>query len=247
MSDLHLPKEWQIVMWSDLTSNDGFKRGPFGGSLKKECFVNKGYAVYEQYAPINDDCTRFRYFIQEDKFNELAGFSVNEGDFLISCSGTIGRITQVPVGAPKGIINQALLRIRLVKGKIDSDYFIKLFRSPSVQSQILNKTVGGTIQNLAAVKELKEIHLPLPPLAEQKIIADKLDTLLAQVESIKARLERIPEILKQLRQSVLAAAVSGKLTEEWRRINTNHIRQDIYSIDKYWENEYKKNNKKYKK
>ncbi|WP_406859360.1 restriction endonuclease subunit S [Acinetobacter baumannii] len=216
MSDLHLPKEWQIVMWSDLTSNDGFKRGPFGGSLKKECFVNKGYAVYEQYAPINDDCTRFRYFIQEDKFNELAGFSVNEGDFLISCSGTIGRITQVPVGAPKGIINQALLRIRLVKGKIDSDYFIKLFRSPSVQSQILNKTVGGTIQNLAAVKELKEIHLPLPPLAEQKIIADKLDTLLAQVESIKARLERIPEILKQLRQSVLAAAVSGKLTEEWR-------------------------------
>ncbi len=216
MSDLHLPKEWQIVMWSDLTSNDGFKRGPFGGSLKKECFVNKGYAVYEQYAPINDDCTRFRYFIQEDKFNELAGFSVNEGDFLISCSGTIGRITQVPVGAPKGIINQALLRIRLVKGKIDSDYFIKLFRSPSVQSQILNKTVGGTIQNLAAVKELKEIHLPLPPLAEQKIIADKLDTLLAQVESIKARLERIPEILKQFRQSVLAAAVSGKLTEEWR-------------------------------
>ncbi len=215
MSDLHLPKEWQIVMWSDLTSNDGFKRGPFGGSLKKECFVNKGYAVYEQYAPINDDCTRFRYFIQEDKFNELAGFSVNEGDFLISCSGTIGRITQVPVGAPKGIINQALLRIRLVKGKIDSDYFIKLFRSPSVQSQILNKTVGGTIQNLAAVKELKEIHLPLPPLAEQKIIADKLDILLAQVESIKARLERIPEILKQFRQSVLAAAVSGKLIEEW--------------------------------
>ncbi|CAA6820461.1 MAG: Type I restriction-modification system, specificity subunit S (EC, partial [uncultured Thiotrichaceae bacterium] len=58
---------------------------------------------------------------------------------------------------------------------------------------------------------------PLPPLAEQKVIADKLDSLLAQVETTKARLDRIPDILKRFRQSVLAAAVSGRLTEDWRR------------------------------
>jgi hypothetical protein len=51
---------------------------------------------------------------------------------------------------------------------------------------------------------------------EQKVIADKLDTLLSQVDNTKARLERIPQILKRFRQSVLAAAVSGRLTEEWR-------------------------------
>lgn len=56
----------------------------------------------------------------------------------------------------------------------------------------------------------------LAPLAEQKVIADKLDTLLAQVENTKARLERIPQILKRFRQSALGAAVSGRLTEEWR-------------------------------
>ncbi|SFE55171.1 type I restriction enzyme, S subunit [Marinobacter sp. DSM 26671] len=56
----------------------------------------------------------------------------------------------------------------------------------------------------------------LAPLAEQKVIADKLDTLLAQVENTKARLELIPHLLKRFRQSVLAAAVSGRLTEEWR-------------------------------
>ena len=58
--------------------------------------------------------------------------------------------------------------------------------------------------------------ITLPPLAEQKVIADKLDTLLAQVENTKARLERIPQILKRFRQSVLAAAVSGRLTEDCR-------------------------------
>jgi type I restriction enzyme S subunit len=60
----------------------------------------------------------------------------------------------------------------------------------------------------------------LPPLAEQKVIADKLDTLLAQVESTKARLERIPQILKRFRQSVLAAAARGELTKDWREQNT---------------------------
>ncbi|MCM2973292.1 restriction endonuclease subunit S [Larsenimonas suaedae] len=65
-------------------------------------------------------------------------------------------------------------------------------------------------------KFLKELDFAVPPPAEQKVIADTLDTLLAQVDSTKARLERIPEILKRFRQSVLAAAVSGRLTEEWR-------------------------------
>ena len=68
-------------------------------------------------------------------------------------------------------------------------------------------------------KFFKELDFFLPPAAEQKEIADRLDKLLAQVEATQARLVRIPDIIKQFRQSVLAAAVSGKLTEEWRISN----------------------------
>lgn len=70
----------------------------------------------------------------------------------------------------------------------------------------------------------------LAPLAEQKVIADKLDTLLAQVENTKARLERIPQILRRFRQSVLAAAVSGRLTEDFSASGHNYyhtVDQDI--------------------
>ncbi|MFH4176275.1 restriction endonuclease subunit S, partial [Acinetobacter baumannii] len=71
-------------------------------------------------------------------------------------------------------------------------------------------------------------EFPIPPLAEQKVIADKLSTLLAQVETIKARFSRILETLKNLRQSVLNAAVSGKLTEEWRLKNpTEQVRLHV--------------------
>jgi type I restriction enzyme S subunit len=211
-----LPNSWINIEWGEITALDGFRRGPFGGNLKKSCFVEEGYSVYEQYAPINDDCTSFRYFVDEEKYQELKSFHVNEGDFLISCSGTMGRITHVPIGSPNGVINQALLRIRLQGEFIFPDYFLKLFRSPLIQHSVLNKTVGGAIQNLAAVKELKTISLPIAPLLEQKRIVEKLDSLLAQVDTIQQRLNNLPDIIKRFRQSVLAAAVSGKLTEQWR-------------------------------
>ncbi|MFM4754369.1 restriction endonuclease subunit S [Aeromonas caviae] len=82
--------------------------------------------------------------------------------------------------------------------------------------------------------------IALPPAAEQKEIADRLDKLLAQVEATQARLARIPDIIKQFRQSVLAAAVSGKLTEEWRvektfektpNINTNYTIDSKYLFE----------------
>ena len=58
--------------------------------------------------------------------------------------------------------------------------------------------------------------MTVPPLNEQKRIADKLDAVLVQVDACRERLDRVPAILKRFRQAVLAAATSGKLTEEWR-------------------------------
>ncbi|WP_323895765.1 restriction endonuclease subunit S [Aeromonas veronii] len=86
------------------------------------------------------------------------------------------------------------------------------------------KSIRGLAESLGTGTTFKEISgataktLPfvIPPFAEQKEISDRLDILLAQVEATQARLARIPDIIKKFRQSVLAAAVSGKLTEEWR-------------------------------
>ena len=68
-------------------------------------------------------------------------------------------------------------------------------------------------------KYLKESIFHVPALAEQKVIASKLDKLLTQTDTIKARLDNITVILKRFRQSILADAVSGKITKEWRSIN----------------------------
>ena len=63
---------------------------------------------------------------------------------------------------------------------------------------------------------MRDSQIPLPPLPEQTRIADKLDTLLARVDTCRNHLARVPAILKRFRQSVLAAATSGELTQDWR-------------------------------
>lgn len=76
--------------------------------------------------------------------------------------------------------------------------------------------VGGSLTR-AQPKKVATYSVVLPPLAEQTRIAQKLDELLAQVDTLKARIDAIPALLKRFRQSVLAAAVSGRLTENWRK------------------------------
>ena len=68
---------------------------------------------------------------------------------------------------------------------------------------------------------LEETELLLPPLAEQKRIVAKVEKLLTSVEKVRTRLDRIPELLSRFRQSVLSAAVSGTLTEDWREAQGN--------------------------
>ena len=105
---------------------------------------------------------------------------------------------------------------------VDSRYIFALVRSKAFIDQI-SGVVQGALYPAAKSSDVQNFEFPLPPLAEQKVIADKLDTLLAQVENTKARLELIPQILKRFRQSVLAAAVSGRLTEEWREHNSSQF------------------------
>lgn len=84
--------------WEEKTLGDvcEFVRGPFGGSLKKNIFKSEGYAVYEQQHAIYNQFDDIRYFIDENKFNEMKRFELNSGDLIMSCSGTMGKMAIIP-------------------------------------------------------------------------------------------------------------------------------------------------------
>jgi type I restriction enzyme S subunit len=94
----------------------------------------------------------------------------------------------------------------------EMDKFIHFF----MKTVDLNEATRSTTVPSIRKSDIEDLSLYLPPLSEQQLIATKLDELLAQVDTIKTRLDAIPKILKRFRQSVLAAAVSGKLTENLR-------------------------------
>ncbi|EAM0889512.1 restriction endonuclease subunit S [Campylobacter coli] len=204
----NLPQDWEWKSLGEILSNDKYsiKRGPFGSALKKSFFVENGIRVFEQYNAINNDPHWKRYFISYDKFKELEAFKAIEGDLLISCSGTLGKIVELPKHTEIGIINQALLKIRLDNTKILNSYFIYNFNSPIMQGKILESTLGSAIKNIASVKILKQIKIPLPPLKEQERIVGILDESFAKIdESIKI-LEQDLLNLDELMQSALQKA-----------------------------------------
>ncbi|MDG5901551.1 restriction endonuclease subunit S [Shewanella xiamenensis] len=133
-----------------------------------------------------------------------------KGSLLFSSRAPIG---YVAIAQNEIATNQGFKNFVFPFG-VNSDYAYYYLRSIKNIAESLG--TGTTFKEISGATA-KTLPFVLPPLAEQKVIADKLDTLLAQVETTKARLERIPEILKRFRQSVLSAAVSGKLTEEWRK------------------------------
>jgi type I restriction enzyme S subunit len=100
-----------------------------------------------------------------------------------------------------------------------------------INSLSLEPWVTGSAQPKLNKGNLEKIPVPLPPIAEQKRIVEKLDSLLAQVDTIQQRLNTLPNIIKRFRQSVLAAAVSGKLTEQWRGDNRFQLPNNIHELN----------------
>lgn len=137
-------------------------------------------------------------------------------------------INEFPNGYGAGSTEYYVLRP--INGLINPHWLFALVKTKDfLTNGALN--MSGSVGHKRVTKEFVENYcLPVPPLAEQKIIAEKLDTLLAQVDSTKARLEQIPQILKRFRQVVLAAAMRGELTEIWRAHNSFNL-----SLQKYYE------------
>ena len=151
-----------------------FKRGPFGGTLKKEIFVEDGYCVYEQSHAISGDFSNIRYFITKAKFDEMKGFELKPGELIMSCSGTMGKIAIAPNNLKKGIINQALLKLS-PKPCLNKNYLKLILESDKFQSQLTSFTYGSAIKNVTSVNILKQILIPLPALEIQKEIVKEIE------------------------------------------------------------------------
>ena len=211
------PDTWSIGTLEDICVPNGVVRGPFGGALKKEIFVPFGYKVYEQRNAIYQSVNIGSYYVNESKYREMSRFAVKSGDYIISCSGTIGRIYQIPLTFPKGIINQALLKLTINTEKINPTYFYKYFQWDKFQQKIIDDTQGGAMKNLVGMDIFKKAPIVLPEMKEQTAIAEAL----SDVDNLISSLQKLIKKKKAIKQGAMQELLTGKkrlpgFYREWR-------------------------------
>ena len=179
---------------------NSIKRGPFGGALKKDDFVEEGYLVYEQRHAIHNDFEYAKYYITQEKYEDMIGFKVIPGDLIISCSGvTLGRIAEVPEDAKEGIINQALLKLSLNPHIMKNTFFIQQFRGEEIQDILFGFSRGSGIPNMPSMSEVKAVKFICPPLELQK----EYCSFVRQTDKSKAAVQKALEETQMLFDSLM--------------------------------------------
>ena len=158
--------------------------GPFGSSLKTDCYVEKERSycmVYEQKHAIKKTLELDNHYIDEEKYNSLQRFEVRPGDLIMSCRGTIGEVYELPSNAPVGIIHPSLMKIRLRNGVFGRSFF-KTILDKIVKGEDTN---GGCVQMAITAKALGNKLVIHPPLDLQNEFAQKIGAIEKQKELVK--------------------------------------------------------------
>ena len=181
-----IPENWE---WTRLDNIGIYKKGPFGSALTKSMFVPKSkdsIKVYEQKNAIKKNHEIGKYYITKDYYEtKMKGFTVEPGDILVSCAGTIGETYVLPENCELGIINQALMRMKIVDS-INLSYFLIYF-DYIIKNVAIKYSKGSAIKNIPPFKIFKKILIPIPPLSEQKKIVLKINAILNKIKNHNPR------------------------------------------------------------
>lgn len=194
-----MPEGWEWVTLPEV-ADICMGQSPPGSSYNEE---GRGLPFFQGKADFTDYHPTIRVYCTEPKK------IVKSGDILISVRAPVG-----PTNVADRVctIGRGLAGLTPLAG-IPTNYILYLLRYKEPEISL-----WGTGSTFTAINKghLESIELPLPPLAEQHRIVAAIEALFARLDAANARLDRVPGILKQFRQSVLAAACDGRLTEDWR-------------------------------
>jgi len=192
-----IPSDWKIATLGEVLGKKGYIRGPFGSSLKRNELRSEGIPVYEQQNAIYDH-RDFRFFIDGEKHKELSRFTVKENDLIVSCSGTLGKVSLIKNTDLIGIISQALLILRSDIAKILPKYLYYFLISPEGYNSLLSRSTGSVQVNLANRNIIESIELDLPSLPEQRAIASVLSAFDDKIELLREQNKTLSAIAQTL-------------------------------------------------
>lgn len=209
LSELDSSWKWIKVDWIAFYERNSIKAGPFGSSLKKIFYVEKGYKVYGQEQVISGEHNLGDYYISKDRFKKLESCKVQPNDILISLVGTVGKVLILPENCEKGIINPRLVKI--TTNKFYSTLFFKYYFESAFLKSLYKHKNHGTTMDVLNLGIIKDLPFPICSVQEQHQIVQEIESRLSVCDQVEKDLAESLEKAEALRQSILKKAFEGKL------------------------------------
>ena len=174
-----IPKNWRWCRLETIAAVLGGKRIPAGRKLTE---FNTGH-VYIRVSDMTDGgvSTDRLLYVPEDIYPSISKYIINKADVFITVAGTIGRVGKIPDELDGANLTENA--DRLVLAGVNQDWLIKVLQSGMIQEQIAQATtqVG---QPKLAIARIERFLIPLPPLAEQHRIVQRIEELLPLVKGL---------------------------------------------------------------
>jgi type I restriction enzyme S subunit len=212
LAELHqLNSFWSWVKVDKLCQHNqnAIKAGPFGSSLKKAFYTEKGYKIYGQEQVISGDYKFGNYYVNAEKYQSLISCAVKPNDVLISLVGTVGKVLILHEDCEEGLINPRLVKLSLNDFYLEQ--FFKYFFESGFIKSIYKLKNHGTTMDVLNLGIIKELPFPLCSKKEQHQIVREIESRLSVCDKVEQSIVESLEKAKTLRQSILKKAFEGTL------------------------------------
>ena len=232
------PKGFPINKLSDFYINpkEGTKCGPFGSALKNSEYTSSGIPVWnmDNISKNGNFLDSIRLWINEDKYEQLLGFSAQNGDIIISRAGTVGKMCVLKSDYPKSIISTNLIRLRLNQENLLPLYFVSLMNYCKGRIGRLKKGADGGFTHMNT-GVLDTLSFPYPP----PILQNKFAQLVEKMEETKKPFQESLKEFENLYGSISQRAFNGELDlskvdisdmEDSKKKDFEEVKEDLTEV-----------------
>jgi len=206
--EIQIPVAWEIKRIDEIAKVKGGKRVPKNMSLVEE----ETPYPYIRVADFKDQSvnTSDMKYATEAIYKEISKYTISKDDVYISIAGTIGLTGVVPDELDGQLLTENAAKIVInEKNRVSNIFLAYALSGFEPQSQI-NGFIGTTGVPKLALKRVKKIEFPLPPLKEQKKIASILLSVDNKIQKEKQYKEKLEKLKKGLMQKLLTGEVRVK-------------------------------------
>jgi type I restriction enzyme, S subunit len=208
---INIPDSWKWVQLADVSIIQE------GAGIRKYQYTDSGVQLLSVTNILDGqiDLLKKQLFVSTKEFlDKYTHLQLNEGDIVTACSG--GSWGKVAIYDKNNVsmLNTSTLRLRFFDDLANNKFLYYIVKSEYFKKQLREQLVG--MQPNFGYAHYSRIIIPLPSLAEQKRIVDKLEELLPLIDELEKDENKLNELMQKfpesMETSILKAAIQGKLT-----------------------------------